>query len=417
LGWGSGKHYFPAILHNYQWKSNNQTYRFITDYIYDKDIINNCLISKKYDTLLIPGGGVGDGQAIAKGFNFSRKVRAFKKEIRRFMQRGGGVVGICGGAAMITELDRGPNRKPQTFLEKLYNKSSLGLSSVKHFYRDLAFPLFYPFQKNHPEKIGATSYVFSFAPGKTKNEKKIHSGGVPLNFTISKDNPIFKDLKKDKIRIRWWGGPALTSNNNQINKKTKIIARYPKNDFSTERKTSIKTWKYSGGIRGILKAFVKSIKLIKEKNLDLKNVFLYTYLFASPWKKTEKNIKLDFSNRPSIILEEDKNKSLGRIVLCTPHPEYMIWWDGKIEEMKENEKNCLGYGLHRWKDIKTSSKDLTKDLTHTWWIVRRLVAWSAKIPEKDMPPIEKEKKNKNIEKIIEKNVIWNGTLIDQIENI
>ena len=69
LGWGSGKHYFPVILDNYTWKKGSISYKFKTTYIWDKDIIKGKLNTTNYDVLLVPGGGVGDGQAIAKGFN------------------------------------------------------------------------------------------------------------------------------------------------------------------------------------------------------------------------------------------------------------------------------------------------------------------------------------------------------------
>ena len=67
LGWGSGKHYFPVILNNYTWTSGDITYKFSTTLIFDKDILRGKLNISDYDVLLIPGGGVGDGEAIAKG--------------------------------------------------------------------------------------------------------------------------------------------------------------------------------------------------------------------------------------------------------------------------------------------------------------------------------------------------------------
>ena len=80
LGWGSGKHYFPVILDDYTWTSGYTSYKFSTEYIFDKDIIKGKLNISNYDVLLAPGGGVGDGHAIVKGFNSFRKVRlCFRK--------------------------------------------------------------------------------------------------------------------------------------------------------------------------------------------------------------------------------------------------------------------------------------------------------------------------------------------------
>ena len=187
IGWGSGKHYFPIILNNYSWIVKNKTYKFIANYIFDKDILKGKLNTSDFDVLLVPGGGVGDGESIVKGLTFLRSVRKWKKNISTFIQDGGGYVGICGGAALITGLKTG-HKKHRTFLEKQYDKSSLGVSCVTSYYRTFAFPLLYPFQKNHPEKIGAIAYVFSFAPGETVDGKRIHTGGVPLDFQISKNH-------------------------------------------------------------------------------------------------------------------------------------------------------------------------------------------------------------------------------------
>ena len=58
--WGSGKHYFKTILHNYTWKKNNTLYEFHPSYIKDKDILDGKLQVSNYDLLLVPGGGVGE---------------------------------------------------------------------------------------------------------------------------------------------------------------------------------------------------------------------------------------------------------------------------------------------------------------------------------------------------------------------
>jgi glutamine amidotransferase-like uncharacterized protein len=414
IGWGSGKHYFPIILNDYSWVKKEKTYQFKTEYIYDKDIINGCL--SKYNVLLCPGGGVGDGEAIAKGFNIFRKTRLWKKQIKKFIENGGGYIGICGGAACFTSLDTGYDKKPTSFLERLYDKSTVGMSCIKHFYRDFAFPLFYPFQKRYPEKIGATAYVFSFAAGKTKDGFVIHTGGVPVDFVVSKDNPIFSDYPHNSVRIRWWGGPGLTVPT-KPDRDVKVLAYYPKDDFSENSKTKINAWIYTGGILGLIKAFLKSFNLIRKEDGKLKDVPMYTYFLAKPWKKSNKNIKLFYSGKPSITAEIYPNQNKGRIVLCTSHPEYLIWWDGSIEEVSESKNVCIGTGFHRWVDIKPLSKTIEEELTYTWWIVRRLTAWAAKIPDEKLPPIEKGKLNDKLKEIINNNIYWDGTLINQMKNI
>ena len=99
LGWGSGKHYFPIILNSYSWKTEEIKYKFTSKYVYDRDIIQGKLNRENFDVFLIPGGGVGDGQAVVKGFRYLRKNKNWKKQIRSFIEDGGGIIGICGGAA------------------------------------------------------------------------------------------------------------------------------------------------------------------------------------------------------------------------------------------------------------------------------------------------------------------------------
>jgi putative intracellular protease/amidase len=416
LGWGSGKHFFPIILDGYKWKKADTSYEITTKYIYDKDIINKKLNTKNFDVLLVPGGGVGDGHAVMKGFKNLRKVKKWKKQIQEFIKNGGGYIGICGGAALFTNLVTDPNKKVSSIMEKLYNSSSLELSSIKHFYKDLAFPLLYPHQKKYPEKIGATAYIFSFSPGVTKDGKRIHTGGVPVDFVVSKDNPIFKDYNKDTIRIRWWGGPGLILPKDS-DREIKVLVHYPKLDISENKATRIYLWIYKGGIIGLIKAFFEGLKLIHKNKERLSNFLFYTYYLAKPWRRSEKILTLDFSNKPSITTEIYPNQNKGRIVLCTSHPEYMIWWGGHIEEVKEDKKNCIAYGFHQWKDINPLSKSVVDELTYTWWIVRRMTAWAAKISDKDLPPIEKEEINEKIKILLKQNIFWDGTITNQMKNI
>ena len=415
LLWASGKHYFPLILNDYSWTIDDLTYRIIAREVYDKNILQGELNISTYDVLLLPGGGVGDGEVITKGFNSLKKVRKWKKNIQDFVKSGGGCVGICGGAALVSDL-RTKSNKIETFMERQYSKSNIGISCVKHYYKELAFPLFYPFQRSHPEKIGASSYVFSFAPGTTKDGVKIHTGGVPMDFYLDKSNPIFRDYPDETLRIRWWGGPGLVVPENP-DRKVKILATYPKKDLSENDDTKIYAWKYTGGIHGLFRGVIKSAKVIKKENDSFRNLFIYAFFLSGRWEKTEKLIELDLSNKPSITTEIYPNENKARIVLCTSHPEYMIWWDGNIEESPKTAYNDLAHGLHIWKNIKPLSKTLMKELTYTWWVVRRMTAWAAKVPDDHMPPIQKGKINEKGQEIIKKNIYWDGTLVDIIKNI
>ena len=416
LGWGSGKEYFPAILDGYKWKCGDVIYEISTSKIFDKDIINGLLTTSRFHVLLAPGGGVGDVEAIVKGFNLRKKTQKWKKNISDFIKDGGGYVGICGGSALITGLTTGNKRKTRTFLERLYDKSAIGVSCVTSYYNNLAFPLFYPFQNKYPEQIGATAYVFSYAPGETVDGAKIFANGVPIDFKISKDNPIFSDFPMDTERIRWWGGPALIVPK-KPDREVKVLARYPEKELSEDETTKIFAWKYSGGIHGLIFSVFKGLKFIKANKGSLRNLPLYSYFFAGDWKPSNKLIELNFSNKASMTAEIYPNKNNGRIILCTGHPQYMIWWGGKIEEVNNTGFKCIATGFHQWKQIAPLSKEAIDEFTHSWWIVRRMVAWAAKIPDKDMPPIIKGQLTEKSKKFLSSKVYWDGTILHQISNV
>jgi hypothetical protein len=413
LGWGSGKHYFPIILDRYSWNINRKKYTFFTTYLYDKDILNGKLNIQNYDVLLVPGGGVGDGESITKGFSNLRKVKKWKNQINNFIKDGGGFIGICGGTALITGLITKNNDK-KNLIERLYDKSSFGISNIKSYYKELSMPIF-NLNKRNPEKVGAMSYVFSFSPGKTIDGTYIHSGGVPIDFKLNKNNPIFSDYPNKTERIRWWGGPALIIPN-KTDREIRVIAEYPDVDISQKESTRIYAWDYKGGLTGLIKGFFKALVLIRKEKINLKNLFLYTFYLSGDWKITNNLIDLDFNSKASIVSEIYPNENKGRIILCTSHPEYMIWWGGKIIESNRNH-NCLATGLHKWVDIKPLTKSCVDELTHTWWIVRRLTAWAAKVPDKSLPPIIKTEINDKMRKIISKNILWDGSIIDQMDNI
>jgi glutamine amidotransferase-like uncharacterized protein len=416
LGWGSGKHYFPVILDGYTWTSGDTSFKFSASYIFDKDIIKGKLNTSNYDALLIPGGGVGDGQAVVKGFNSLRKVRIWKKYIQDYIKAGGGCIGICGGTALITGLITESGKNPSTFYERQYNKSSIGISCVMSYYKELALPIFNILESKHPQKIGAMGYIFSFAPGVTKDGVRIHTGGAPIDFKINKDNPIFSDYSKTTLRTRWWGGPALIIPENP-DRTVKILARYPVEELSQNKTTRIYAWKYKGGFFGILSGILKALKLIETKEHSIKNLFIYSYFLAGDWIKSDKLIELNYSNKPCMTAEIYPNENKGRILLCTSHPEYMIWWDGHIEEVNDSGFNCIGEGLYRWKDIKPLSETVEDELTYTWWVVRRITAWAAKVPDDQLPPITKGKITEEAKAILSKNIFWDGSLIHQMKNI
>jgi putative intracellular protease/amidase len=415
LGWGSGKHFFPIILDKYSWKRGEITYTFSVNFVYDDDILKGELIPSAYDVLLVPGGGVGDGLAVMKGFTFLPHVKKWKEGIALFIQNGGGYVGICGGTALITDL-KTKDGTYRTFLERQYHKSSLGVSCVSHYYPHLAFPLLYPFQKQHPENIGAIGYVFSFAPGVTIDGARPYAGGASIDFQLRKDNPLFSDVGNENQRIRWWGGPSLIVPTTP-DRDVKVLATYPSKDVSNDDALRIHAWRYVGGLHGLLRGFFKALRLLKKEHVSLNHLFLYAFYLAGKWELTDKTIMLDQANKPSITAEVYPNEHKGRILLCTAHPEYLAWWNGHIKERNDSEFPCLGTGLYQWEGITPLSKTGVQELTNTWWMVRRFVAWAAKVPDDHLPPRHEEKLSEEAYAFLAKDIFWDGSLLGQMNNI
>jgi glutamine amidotransferase-like uncharacterized protein len=414
--WGSRKYHHKMILDNYSWTIKDISYRISICYIYDKDIVNGKLNKSNFEVLIIPGGGVGNNQALLKGFNLLRSVRKFKQNIANFVKQGGGYIGICGGAALITDLVKDQGEKPVSFVERQYNKSSLDISCVSSYFKNIAFPLFYLFQYNHPEKIGNSAYAFSFAPGETVDGKYIFTTGCPIDINILKDNPIFSDYPKKTRRIRWWAGQALIIPE-KVDREIFVLGKYPNLNLSYDKSTRIYAWRYIGGIRGILKSIFKSLIMIKKNKLKLNKIPLFTFYLAGDWEITKKIIKLDNADKPCITAEIYPNKNRGRILLSTVHVEKMIWWGGHIEQVSIDDFNCIGKGFHCWKNIDKLSSDLYEEITYNWWILRRFVAWAAKIPDEHLPPKEKSKIDIKIKEQLEKKIFWNGSLLNQMEEI
>jgi hypothetical protein len=76
------------------------------------------------------------------------------------------------------------------------------------------------------------------------------------------------------------------------------------------------------------------------------------------------------------------NEHQGRIVITSGHPSMNSWQGGHIEEVEDTDNNCVNDGLHYWVNI--TSDD---EFSYNYWIIRRSIAWSAKLPDNDLPPV------------------------------
>lgn len=364
---GTAKYAFYDILEK-SWMAGNKSYRFVITPIFDKDILNGQLTTENYDVLIGADGDVGDGEAIAKGFYRLPKAKTWKENIAQFVKDGGGYCGYCGGTALFTEL----SKTPTTFLERQYDKSAIGVSCVKSYYKDVAFPLIYPFQRLKPEKVGAGLYFFAFPC---------------MDMQINTDHPIFDDFLENTRRIQWIGGPALVLPDNP-DRKVDVLARYPA-DLSENESLMVHVWKYTGGFLGLIRGVFNLINNLKSYGIPINYIFSYlgrSYGFATDWKKTDKILDLNFSDKPSNTAEIYPNENQGRIVLDGAHPEYPVSFGGHIEEADDTRNNSL-YSLYNWVNVTPPDKTPEDESTYNYCIVRRQVAWAAKVPDNDLPPV------------------------------
>ena len=386
IGWTSAKFMFPHILNGYEWEVGNRTYEMKVTEIFDKDILRGKLNTENFDVLLCPGGGVGDGESIVKGFSNFRRVKKWKEGIENFIKDGGGYSAYCGGVAMITD----QYKKPDTFLERQYDKSGIDVTCVSSYYNDVAMYLFYPLQKKYPEKVGAGCYIwfrdqrFEEYADDFEHIMNVKSG-ASIDMPINKNHPIFDDCIKDTQRITWVGGPGLMFPEDP-GRKIDVLGWYPNDGISDNDSTKINAWKYVGGFRGIIKGIIKSIKTYKEKGLPLSLAIVDSYYEFEDWEPTDRHVDLNFSNKPCITAEVYPNENEGRIVLTAHHPEYPVWWGGEIENMPDNDSNSIKSGFFTWNNTIPPDQTSEDELRHNWWMIRRQVAWAAKVPDEDLPP-------------------------------
>lgn len=361
----------------YQWTVGNISYKFIIDVLTNKDILSGKLTTKNYDLLHITY------------FEANRKARyipSLRNEIllkksANFIKDGGGYIGYCAAASIVT----GIAGKPKTLVDKLDAYANMGVSRVKRLneFPDKVTPFFsgIPFLcqiSGKPESMG--NYAYDYFGGKDPNNWS-QLPGIPVDFNINKDNPIFDDLFEEKRRIYWLSGSAYVIPDEQKDNVT-VLARYPEEEISNGS-TQIHAWKYTGGIHGFISAFLKA-KKEGYRSIDAISLSVYK---ATDWEMTDKLIELNRSNKPMMTMETYPNKNHGRIVLTAAHPEICVWWGGALEEAPDTDNNNLFDGFYTWKNIKPWNETVEDEWTYNWWIVLRQAAWAGKVPDNDLPPV------------------------------
>lgn len=384
IGWDKrAAEWYQPLLEEYQWMVGDTLYRFIITPINDDDITHGKLNTETFDVLLVPGGGVGDEESIVKGTlpNIRPLVIKWKYKIREFIQNGGGYIGYCGGAALMCDLEK----TPETILEKNYEKSAIGASNIHVYYNSVANFFTCQFRKDGWKKMGAASYML-WSAYVDHDKGYPYLNGVCFDIPLNMDHPIYDDYMEQTCRVRWIGGPGLIVPQD-CDSECKIGGWYPDEKLCKNESMRVHYWKYTGGISGLLLGYFKALSWCKNHNLPLSQAAIASVEFCSDWDKTNEYVDINQSNKPCIVTEIYPNENRGRIVLNTLHPERNVWWGGYIKELPDTNMNSIAGDVYQLTDYIPFDETIENEMTHTWWIVRREIAWAAKVPDNDLPPV------------------------------
>ena len=363
----SGIGHFLDALENYEWKVGKTLYRIIVEVLSTEQLVKGELTIDKYDVFLYSAWQTNE-YCFHTSFSRLPKNKIRVRNIVNFIKDGGGYFGTCGAAMLAGRMQN----RPKTLFEHIWNKSCFGISCQSFHFKN-AIPIFLPSFGLGPEAVDISAYYYNTGTG------------LCLDCPIFHDNPIFDDYLEDTRRIEWAIGRPLEIPKNP-DREVKILANYPSEEISDNESLRIHHWKYTGGIRGIIKAILLDKNSTEFcENLGPFNDALY---FSSDWERTDKIVKTNLSNKPFMTSEVYPNENKARIVLTTGHPENAVWWGGYLEEKEDNDNNCLWDGLYQWKDIIPEEETIEDEVRYNYWIISRSVAWaSKKVPDNDLPPV------------------------------
>lgn len=370
----SGLDKFLKVFNTNEWMVGNITYHFVITQIYDSDIYRGYLSTKNYDILLMPGGGGGGHAILTKSNQHILWVKLWRKNMIDFITSGGGYFGVCGGTYFLLGLDR----PPHTPYEQYLDRSALGVSSVKLSFDSYATPLLSQWIGLPPEKVSHVAYLYYTG----WNASQPHRSGECLDIPINRSHPIFHQYLEETLHMRWISGPAYSIPAHP-DRVISIAAWYPQEEISKNTSTQIHAWKYTGGFLGFLPGFFRYVY----GNGTFPTGLTSVYAHAGDWKQLDTKITTNFSNKPFMTTEIYPNDYAARIVVCAGHPEFPVWWGGYIKESPDTRHNSLYDSLYQWTNVTPENQTIADEESFTWWLVRRAVAWTAKVPDTDLPPV------------------------------
>ena len=369
--------YFFYALKNYSWTVDNTTYQFTIDLFPTKRLYKGELSKDNFDVLLFPASTYDKKYSVSLS-RLQPRNQLEKKMISKFIAEGGGYFGSCGGALVAGK----SIHRPKTPFEYLFRNYQLGISAIK-IELEYKIPLLRHLIGQYNKVTPGLAYYFYSGANQTNYNINYHTATC-VDVNISKDHPIFNDFVGNKRKIRWINGPKLIIPENS-DREIHILGRYPEEEMSDNESTRIHHWKYTGGVRGLIKGLFPGGNTFAHENLG---VFFNVVCYSGDWKPTDEVVETNLADTPFMTAETYPNENQGRIVLCSGHPEHNVWWGGHIEEVEDVEYNNIYEGLYRWKDIIPEEETDEDEFEYNYCIIRRSIAWaSQKVSENDLPPV------------------------------
>ncbi|OYT60442.1 hypothetical protein B6U81_04765 [Thermoplasmatales archaeon ex4484_30] len=186
---------------NYEWESNGKRYELTVERIDNNDVLGGRLAN--YDVFVMGASGRQYFHAITE---------KWKEEVKNFIYNGGGYLGICGGANIVSK----GIEHPRFMLDLLINKASLGIVNV--YLND--------------DQDGEWQYLW-------KDTGEDH---IPLKTWIDKNCTIFKGYEGKSRFITYGGGPGMYPANESAN-EIKPIAIYLEEPMDV---APLHYWKWMG---------------------------------------------------------------------------------------------------------------------------------------------------------------------------
>lgn len=322
---GHNNRFFFDIF-EYNWTQNNRSYQFNVTVVDNEDVLGEGEVPLTTENfdLLLIG-------ASAQSYLHYGLDTKWRENIQQFVAHGGGYIGICGGANAASQ----GFENPKTLFHTQVNKGVLRIADV---YIDDDF-------------MGEWQYLlkFGFDAFSWNNNNDSLPYYINVNTSVEKttDNVIFSIYNGAFRHITYAGGPGM------------YTAHYPDDKLGD-----------------IIPLLVYNEEPMYTKPLHYWRPTLGGWKI---WRNVTTELLGTFAGIATTY------NSSGRIVLYGPHPEHRVVVNGSVKEY-------LGHGIPNFfgsiKRYVFNYFGTPLNYSYNWWIIRRSAAWSAKVPDEGLPPVE-----------------------------